>query len=53
MASAFFLDRRSPISSSVASGRPKTTPRTRAKNRPVGVRATLAAGLATSWPGPV
>ena len=53
MASALVLDRRSPISSSVDRGRPKTTARTRPKNRPVGVRGTLAAGLATSWFGPM
>jgi hypothetical protein len=53
IARAFVLLSRSPISSSVDSGRPKTTARTLAMNRPVGVRATLAAGLATSWPGPM
>ena len=36
MASAFVLDSRSSRSASLASGRPKTTPRTRAKARPSG-----------------
>ena len=53
MASAFFLERRSPISSSVDSGRPKTIARILLIRRPVGVSGTLAAALATSWPGPV
>ncbi len=54
MASAFFFDRRSPISSSVESGRPKTTARTRVEGPPrTGVVSTFAAGLATSCPGPV
>ena len=46
MASAFVLDRRSPISSSVDRGRPNDDHPTRPKNRPIGVRGTLAAGLA-------
>jgi hypothetical protein len=53
MASALRFDSRSPISSSVDRGRPKMSARVRARNRPVGVRATLAAGLAVSWFGPV
>ena len=52
IASALVLLSRSPISSSFDSGRPKITARVRARKRPVGVRATLAPGLATSWPGP-
>ena len=53
MASAFFFESRSLISSSVDSGRPKTIARMRLTSRPVGVTGTLAAGFATSWPGPV
>ena len=53
IASALVFERRSPISSSVDRGRPKTTARTRLTNRPDGVRATFAAGLATSVPGPM
>ena len=53
MARAFFLASRSPISSSLASGRPKTRLRARKTSRPAGVRGTLAACLATIWPGPV
>ncbi len=53
MASAFFFDRRSPISSSLASGRPKTIDFARATSRPAGVSGRLAAFFATSWPGPV
>ena len=53
MASALRFESRSPISSSLESGRPNTIARTRATPRPNGVSATLAAGLATSWPGPV
>jgi hypothetical protein len=53
MAIAFFLESRSPISSSVDSGLPKTIPRIRFRHRSEEVRATLAAaGLATSVPGP-
>ena len=53
MASALRFDRRSPISSSLASGRPNRIARVRSKNRPLVVSATLAAGLATICPGPV
>src|SRR3954449_10167294 len=53
IARALVFDSRSPISSSVDSGRPKTTARARLRNRPVGVSATFAAGLATSVPGPM
>ena len=52
IASAFFFDSRSPISSSFDSGRPKTTAR---RARAAG-RGRCAARwpprLATSWPGP-
>ena len=53
MASAFFFDRRSPISSSVASGRPMRTRLTSTIARPSRVLGAMAAGLATSVPGPV
>ena len=53
IARAFGFDRRSPISSSLDRGRPKTIARSRASSRPVGVGGRLAACLATSWPGPV
>ncbi len=53
IASAFFFDRRSPSSSSLASGRPKRKPRIVAKPRPIGVVGALAASLAVSWPLPV
>ena len=53
MASAFGFESRSPISSSLERGRPKTMARSRATSRPVRVSGRLAAGLATSWPGPV
>ena len=53
MARAFFLASHSPISSSLASGRPKTRLRPR-KDQPAGLReGMLAASLATIWPGPV
>ena len=52
IASALGFESRSPISSSLDIGRPNTTARTRATRRPPGVRGRLAAGLATSWPGP-
>ena len=45
MASAFFLDSRSPISSSVASGRPMRARRATARARPSGVVGAIAAGL--------
>ncbi len=50
---ASFFDSRSPISSSFASGRPKTACLTRESAAPSGVVGREAAGLATSWPGPV
>ena len=53
MASALVLDRRSPISSSWWSGRPRRTPRTLASARPPGVVGMLAASLAVSVPSPV
>ena len=53
IAIAFFLDRRSLISSSVDRARPKRIARTRPTSRSPGVRATLAARLAVSCPGPV
>ena len=53
MASAFVFDSRSPSSSSLASGRPKKTPRTAANARPPVVVGPLAASLAVSWPLPV
>jgi hypothetical protein len=48
IASAFFFDRRSPSSSSLASGRPTKNPRMPAHSRPVGVVGALAATLAVS-----
>ena len=53
IASALVFDSRSPISSWIESGRPKSTPRTRANVRPSGVSGWLAASRAVSWPGPV
>ena len=54
IASAFFLDRRSPISSSFASGRPRRTPLRRAPGHArAAVVGALAAAFAVSWPGPV
>ena len=53
IASAFFFESRSPISSSFARGRPKTTWRRRATARPVGVRGSDAASRATRALGPV
>ena len=53
IASAFFFDRRSSISSSFESGRPNTTARMRASALPRPVRGTDAASRATSWLGPV
>src|SRR3954464_1005256 len=52
MASAFFLDSRSPISSSFASGRPMRTPLSRTLARPTEVVGALAAAFAVSWFGP-
>ena len=52
-ASAFGLESRSPISSSLARGRPKATALTLAHARPIAVVGALAAGFAVSWPGPV
>ena len=52
-ASAFGLESRSPISSSLARGRPMATAFTLAQARPTGVFGALAARLAVSWPGPV
>src|SRR5712671_944409 len=52
MASAFFFDSLSPISSSDASGRPMVIARIRFHSLPTAVFGALAAGLATSWPGP-
>ena len=51
--SASFLDSRSPISYSFARGRPNTACLTRDSAAPSGVVGRDAAGLATSWPGPV
>ena len=48
IASAFVLDRRSPSSSSLASGRPKNRPRSEANARPVAVVGALAASFAVS-----
>ena len=53
MASALTFDRRSPASSSEASGRPRTTPRILWSIFAPGVVGMLAASLAVSWPGPV
>ena len=53
MASALVLDKRSPISSSLARGRPMSTRRTRSMARPSGVVGALAAGLAVRTPLPV
>ena len=53
MASAFFLDRRSSPSSSVASGRPMRIDLARAQPRPVAVVGVLAEALAVSTPRPV
>ena len=53
IARAFFLDSRSPISSSLASGRPRVMALIRARRRPAGVSGRLAAALATSDPSPV
>jgi hypothetical protein len=53
MASAFVLESRSPISSSLASGRPIATALVRAQARPRAVFGTFAARFAVSWPGPV
>src|SRR4051794_1721176 len=52
IASAFFFDRRSPISSSFASGRPRSTPLSRTRARPNVVVGALAAAFAVSCPGP-
>ncbi len=53
MGSASRFDRRSPISSSLARGRPISQALTRISPRPRRERGADAAGLATSWPGPV
>ena len=53
MARALGFDRRSPISSSWWSGRPRTTARTFATRRAPGVVGMLAASLAVSWPLPL
>src|SRR5512132_2509261 len=53
IASAFFFESRSEISSWIESGRPKRTPRARANRRPAGVRGTDADSLATSVPSGV
>ena len=53
IASAFFFERRSPISSSLASGRPIVAALNLAMTAPRGVVGRLAASFATSWPGPV
>ena len=53
IARAFFLARRSPISSSLARGRPRSACLSRALKRPMLVVGALAAALAVSWPGPV
>ena len=54
IASAFFFDRRSPSSSSLASGRPtKNAADRRAQAGRSAVVGALAASLAVSWPGPV
>src|SRR5687768_1999025 len=53
IARADFFERRSPISSSEASGRPSATALADAMIRPTFVFGALAAGLATSWFGPV
>ncbi len=53
IASAFVLDRRWPISSSFARGRPSRAPLTRKRKAPRVVVGALAAALAVSWPGPV
>ncbi len=52
-ASAFVLESRSSISSSLARGRPIATALTRAQARRMPVVGTFAARLAVSWPGPV
>ena len=53
MARAFFLESRSPSSSSLASGRPKKNARMLAIARPVALVGALAASFAVSWPEPV
>ena len=53
MASALTLERRSPASSSDASGRPRRMPRILCIILAPGVVGMLAASLAVSWPGPV
>ena len=50
IARALTLDRRSPISSWMDSGRPNRIARTFASARPAGVRGSEAASRATSWP---
>ena len=53
IARAFFFESRSPASSSLASGRPIATSRTRAHARPRPVLGWLAAGLRDELvPGP-
>jgi hypothetical protein len=47
------FDSRSPASSSLASGRPIATLRTRDQARPSAVFGSWAAAFATIWPGPV
>jgi len=51
MASAFFFERRSLASSSLASGRPMRTAFVRAQVRCPGLRPTCALSRATSTPG--
>ena len=53
MASAFTFDSRSPISSALASGRPRRACLSRMLKRPMDEVGALAAALAVSCPGPV
>ena len=53
MASAFFLDSRSPLSSSEARGLPMNTRRMSVVQRPNAVLGAVAAGLAVMMPLPV
>src|SRR5215218_10576403 len=53
IASAFFFDSRSPISSSLASGFPIRTAFARPTTLPIAVVGALAAAFAVSWLGPV
>src|SRR6476659_2327170 len=53
IARAFFFERRSPISSSLARGRPRSSAFARDQARPAAVGGTNAASFAVSCPGPV